>query len=340
MPLYSLGSNACHQLSLPHADDVHSPTRTTLNLPDDEYPIKIVAGSNHTFLLTNMGGLYATGANREGQCFMRNKDVLLGFEKVGGERRWRDCAATWEGGVLVDEGGHVWSCGRIKNHGSLEGKGFEELFGRQGSGEMGAGDVRVAAGVQHFVIFRGHDAVGFGDGKKGQFGTTATTTVTPEGIILPASDLEQVACGKDFTCILSSTGKVSVYTTSTKHNLQAIPALPVSIKSIASSWSTIALLDDTGKIHSWGRNDRSQAPPIELPAIAQLSAGSEHFIALSQDKKVYAWGWNEHGNCGLATLEDVYTVHELKFPQDEVPVYIAAGCGTSWIWTEKKAGLT
>jgi len=335
MPLYSLGSNAYHQLSFPHTDDVHYPTRTTLNLPADEHPIKIVAGSNHTLLLTNAGGLYATGANREGQCFLRNGDVLLGFEKVGVERRWRDCAATWEGGILVDEGGLIWSCGRIKNHKNLGGESLDELFGRKGSGGEGGGDVRVAGGVQHFVAFRDNKAIGFGDGKKGQFGTTAMATMMPEGITLPASDLRQVACGKDFTCVLSSTGKVSLYTTSTKHNLHTIPPLPISIKSITSSWSTIALLDDTGKIHSWGRNDRSQGPPTELPPIAQLSAGSEHFIALSRSGKVYAWGWNEHGNCGLATLEDVRTVHELKFPEDEVPVYVAGGCGTSWIWTEK-----
>lgn len=335
MPLYSLGSNAQHQLSLPHTNDVHSPTLTTLTFPPDVYPIKIVAGSNHTLLLTNTWELYATGANHWGQCFVKGNDVLPSFERVGGGRRWRDCAATWEGSILVDEGGLIWSCGRIKNHQGLSGKRFDDLVGRDMARENHGRDVQVSAGVQHFIIFDDNEAIGFGDGRKGQFGSPTTLTT---GVRLPTSDIHQVSCGKDFTCILSSTGQISLYTISTKHNIQTIPPLPEALYFLTSSWSTISILDPIGRIHSWGRNDRSQSPPEGLPLIARLAGGSEHFIALSQTDRVYAWGWNEHGNCGLATLEDVSSVHELKVPEDEVPVYIAGGCGTSWIWTKGKKG--
>lgn len=324
MPLYSLGSNASHQLSFSHTNDVHTPTRTSPSLPLGSKPVKIVAGSNHTLLLTDDGSVYATGANHKGQCFVNGKDVLPGFERVGEMRKWRDVGATWEGSILVNLEGGIWSCGRIRKHENLEGKGFAEIVGRNGEGR-----VRVAAGVQHFILFDDTVAVGFGDGSKGQFGKTTSA----DGVKLPTSDIRQVTCGKEFTCILSSTGAVSVYTTSTKHSLHVIPPVPPKIISIASSWSTIVLLTENGSLQAWGRHDRAQFPPHDLPPVSSLSAGSEHFLAISAGK-VFTWGWNEHGNCDLQTLKDVNFVHEISVPPNERAVYVAGGCGTSWIWTE------
>jgi protein ATS1 len=340
MPLYALGSNSSYQLSLIHANDVSSPSLTTLNLPSDEEPVKIVAGANHTLLLTSKGNLYATGANKYGQCLRPPCDAIVGFVLLDGQ--WKDCAATWEGSVGVREDGSIWSFGRIKNHTNLAGiklveetttcSNFEDsrtiyLDGRSG------GNVHVVGGVQHFIAFGKGWAYGYGDARKGQFGDSTTTGTGP--IKLPTSNVLQAACGKDFSCLLSQDNNIAVYTTTTKHNLHSV-TLSNDFKSITSSWSTIAILHNSGKITSWGRSDRGQLPPSDLPPILQLAAGSEHFIALSHENKVYTWGWNEHGNCGLSTFEDVTFVHELVFPSDEKPVYVAAGCGTSWIWTERQ----
>ena len=340
MPLYALGSNSSYQLSLTHTNDVSSPSLTTLNLHSDEHPIKIVAGANHTLLLTNKGNLYATGANKCGQCLRPPCDTVPGFSLVAG--RWKDCAATWEGSIGVREDGSIWTFGKIKNHTNLPGAKLVEETTSCGNFEdsrdihldgRNEGDVYVVGGVQHFIAFGNGDAYGHGDARKGQFGDSPTTGTHP--IKLATSNVLQAACGKDFTCLLSRDGNITVYTTTTKHNLQSIPHSN-NIKSITSSWSTIAILHNSGKITSWGRSDRGQFPPSNLPPISQLAAGSEHFVALSHDNNVYTWGWNEHGNCGVSTLEDVTFVHELVFPLDEIPVYVAAGCGTSWIWTERQ----
>ena len=349
MPLYSLGSNSSYQLSLRHANDVSTPTLTSLSLPPDEYPVKIAAGSNHTLLSTNKGSLYTTGTNKYGQCLRPPCDVISGFTEVDG--KWKDCAATWEGSLTLNENGSVRSFGRIRSHRNLAGKGLDEH--QESVGNISNGEeeglecnsdldgikgrvprmaiAHVEGGVQHFVVFGKDGAFCYGDGRKGQFGVTTNAT---EPVKIPAEDVIQVTCGKDFTCILSPNNTLAVYTTSTKHNLLSVPNC-TDIKSIAASWSTIAILHRSGNITSWGRSDRGQLPPPNLPPIAQLAAGSEHFIALSETNQVYAWGWNEHGNCGLDTLEDVTYVHELVFPEDETPMYVAAGCGTSWIWTRK-----
>lgn len=341
MPLYSLGSNSSYQLSLPHTQDVSSPSLTTLSLPPSEFPIKIVAGSNHILLLTNTGTLYVTGANKYGQCLRPVCDIIPGFVRVDGQ--WRDCAATWEGSVVVDEDGFIWSFGRIRGHENLVRVEFrgdmaiknnsEENEERSGVGGLDErGSVSVVGGVQHFIVFGESGIYGYGDGRKGQFGNISNSDTNP--VKIPAtSNIIQATCGKEFTCLLSKDNEIILYTTSLKHNLHTIPTTNTTIKSLTSSWSTIALLHDTGKITTWGRSDHGQFPPSNLPEISQLSGGSEHFIALSKTNKVYTWGWNEHGNCGLETLEDVTFVHEITFPKGEIPMYVAAGCGTSWIWT-------
>jgi protein ATS1 len=313
MPLYALGSNSSYQLSLQHTRDVDVPSLTTLNLPLNEHPVKIAAGANHTLLLTNKGTLYVTGNNVFGQCLLPPCTAIPGFTKVDGI--WKDCAATWEGSVAVDENNGLRCCGRIKGMNEFKGLMFENGLIE-----------RVFGGVGHFIAL-GEEAYGFGNGAKGQFGTT-------EGNRLPVENIAQVACGKDFTCLLSNTGEITVLTTSTKHNLLSIPPMN-NVKSIAASWSTIEALTSSGTIISWGRSDRGQYPPANLPPITSLAAGSEHFLALSTSHKVYAWGWNEHGNCARPDRTDVTTLHTLPLPADEIPIYIAGGCGTSWIWTTK-----
>lgn len=333
MPLYALGSNSSYQLSLGHTTDVSTPSLTTLRLLQDEHPIKITAGANHTLLLTNEGRLFTTGANKNGQCLRPFCDVIPGFMLIDGV--WKDCAATWEGSIAVYKDGALWSFGSIKNHDNLRGI----KIGHNTATEVSDGvDLRkykfkhVSGGVQHFIAIGDGGVFGYGEGRKGQLGL-GDPILSGKPVKIPLNEVVQAACGKDFSCLLYEKDNIVVYTTSSKHNLLSIPTC-TSIKSINASWSTIAILHHSGLITSWGRSDRGQLHPPNLPPISQLAAGSEHFIALSSNNKVYSWGWNEHGNCGLETREDVTFVNELHFPENETPTYVAAGCGTSWVWTE------
>jgi len=334
MPLYSLGSNSSHQLSLQHTKDVSFPSRTTFTLSPDDFPTKIVAGANHTLLLTNKGSLYATGANRYGQCLTAPCDFVIGFRKVA--ENCRDCAATWEGSVVVRRDRTVWSFGNIKNHANLQGVEWDSPQDcLETVNEIEEGP-HVVAGVQHFVLFDSGKAVGYGDGKKGQFGGTLTDSISTnaKGAQLTVSDIAQIACGKDFTTLLTNAGELKVFTSNGKYHLTSIPPLN-NIKQITASWSTIAVLDHSGRVNSWGRSDRGQFPPANLPRLAHIAGGSEHFLGLSQDGQVFAWGWNEHGNCGTEDRNDVRSVHAIPVPAEEKASYIGAGCGTSWIWTER-----
>ncbi|KAG0157074.1 hypothetical protein PDIDSM_4258 [Penicillium digitatum] len=94
----------------------------------------------------------------------------------------------------------------------------------------------------------------------------------------------------------------------------------------------------SGSIVAWGRNDRGQLPPPDLPTPVKLAVGSEHAIALLGDGRVAAFGWGEHGNCGPDTdsqgnVAGTFTV--ISLPEavgaDRKVVGVGAGCATSWM---------
>ncbi|KAJ5963801.1 uncharacterized protein N7479_003677 [Penicillium vulpinum] len=93
-----------------------------------------------------------------------------------------------------------------------------------------------------------------------------------------------------------------------------------------------------GSIVAWGRNDRGQLPPPDLPPPAKLAVGSEHALALLGDGRVAAFGWGEHGNCGPDTdsqgnVSGTYNVISLPkaVGEDGKVVGVGAGCATSWM---------
>ncbi|RKP11185.1 regulator of chromosome condensation 1/beta-lactamase-inhibitor protein II [Thamnocephalis sphaerospora] len=131
-----------------------------------------------------------------------------------------------------------------------------------------------------------------------------------------------------------------------------------TIVQIGAGWSHTVVLSSTGNVYAWGRGDRGQlgvrldrnvqasADPIRVPLPAParaIAVGSEHALALLHDGRCYAWGWNEHGNCGTGDTLDVHTPVLVCVPQEKAvdavavqpaPIRgIGCGYGTSFLWT-------
>ncbi|KAJ5171376.1 uncharacterized protein N7500_004159 [Penicillium coprophilum] len=113
---------------------------------------------------------------------------------------------------------------------------------------------------------------------------------------------------------------------------------PGRVEPSISDAPTDSDADLGGSIVAWGRNDRGQLPPPDLPSAAKLAVGSEHVLALLGDGRVAAFGWGEHGNCGPDTdsqgnVSGTYNV--IALPEavgaDAKVAGVGAGCATSWL---------
>ena len=45
-----------------------------------------------------------------------------------------------------------------------------------------------------------------------------------------------------------------------------------------------------------------------MEGVSKVLAGSEHCLSLTEEGRVWSWGWNEHNNCGLGDTPASATV--------------------------------
>lgn len=417
MKVFAFGSNGSGQLAIGHKEDVTTPTKCLFAppTPTDNLNFKItniVAGGNHTLLLTESGHVYATGYNEDNRCgptithpqrpraqdpeesqsdsptiedarFRRvvlthHGDVIDTFKYI---------SATWEGSLLVP---------------STQDKVF--VLGSTLKGELGLGrdfangqtqtqaqpgatipnfppkDTKVislASGMSHTIaILSNGDVYGWGGSRKGQLGDS----LKAEKIVWAPAKLQGLpfcatgaVCGREFTVVLGRRELGEFVVLADAGNRWGVVDVPGSLRSegganrwkeffdIGASWHGIyvhASVDSAtgpnshnayahahaatapGSLIAWGRNDRGQLPPPNLPPLLEIGVGSEHVLALLEDGSVATFGWGEHGNCGPDTdargnVAGTYNL--VSLPGDVSAgrvIGVAAGCATSWLIVE------
>ncbi|KAI9934690.1 hypothetical protein MW887_000307 [Aspergillus wentii] len=357
-------------------EDVSLPTKCQFEPPisksgaEAEEVIRIVAGGNHTLILYKDGSIYAAGCDDDGRCGGdgSSSDMVLRFRRVTvndpnhGERvidTFRGVSATWEGTFLVADLGGEGDRMFVLGSGGKGELGLGEGKVKVGHGESGripdfppAGTriVSIASGMGHTVVVLSNgDVYGWGGARKGQVGRAAQekkiawAPVKVGDVPFYATD---AVCGREFTIIMGdkSAGEFAILGSSdNKWKIQSdTPAPGVLLSSgyasIATSWHGVYVHQNDSSVVAWGRNDRGQLPPADLPKTKKLAVGSEHALALLDDKTVVAFGWGEHGNCGPDTdaqgnVKETYSHVPLAAEERAEVIGIGAGCATSWIIT-------
>ncbi|MCJ1477008.1 hypothetical protein MMC13_005679 [Lambiella insularis] len=353
MVLYAFGSNSAGQLGIGHSLDCSVPAcckSDTSQLTLSSLPLKVAAGGSHALVLHSTGRVSITG-NVLGRSFEsfralnlegRHPDVSV---KEG--HKFKFCSTTWEVSTLVDADSLIYTFGS-GDRGQL-GRGSEVTVPEDFCPPLDASflppDTSVtdlASGLQHTVIVLSNGEVyGWGNGRKGQLGEPTGIVSEPRKITGLDFQVVRAVCGREFTYFVGDPGKGQhLILGPDKFQIQSrAPHAVPGWKDIGASWGSIYVLDHSGKIVSWGRNDYGQLAYENLPAVNKMATGSEHVLALTLDGKVLAWGWGEHGNCGpgVDRNEDAKSQwNEIKVPKaNQVPavVGIGAGCATSWLWT-------
>lgn len=349
--LYAFGSNSYGQLGINGRDDMSSPQPCILSTADlfPYRPCQIAAGGNHTLILTESGHLYCAGLNTDGRagstCSKATiektgfHEVDLGFSGAG----IKLCSASWESSVFVTLQDEVYTSG-LGPYGEL-GNGCTRSLEPQkllNFPPPGTGIVDLSSGINHVVVILSNGEVyGWGNGRKGQLGKPAGFVKVPRKVESIGFKVVHAVCGREFTYLASDSqaGNHALLGADKWNIKSSAPTDIVGWKDIWASWGSILVLKRSGKVESWGRNDRGQLAPKNLPAIDQLAVGSEHVVALTISGQVVTWGWGEHGNCG----QNVDPVGDVKNRWNEIVIDsklsdakvegVAAGCATSFVWT-------
>ncbi|RJE25808.1 alpha-tubulin suppressor protein Aats1 [Aspergillus sclerotialis] len=377
MPLFAFGSNGSGQLGIGHVEDVSVPKLCLFEDPTPSYTkessgrkenniLRIAAGGNHTVVLFRDGSAYAAGLNSDARCGVysssREEESLVRFRRVEavdsetGERfeKFKDVSATWEGTVLVSD---------LRDQDVVFVLGFG-LKGELGLGEEktkaetavripdfpppGARVLSIASGMGHSVaVLSNGEVFGWGGARKGQLGESvrgkkiAWIPVKIDGIPFRATD---AACGREFTVIMGNKEAGEFVVLGSADNKWKVlsdlpsPSSVAGYKDIYASWHGVYVHQRDSSVISWGRNDRGQLPPSDLPKPRMLAIGSEHGLALLDDGIVVAFGWGEHGNCGPDTdaqgnVKGKLNKIPLEIEEGAGVVGVGAGCATSWIIT-------
>jgi alpha-tubulin suppressor-like RCC1 family protein len=280
-------------------------------------------GADHTLAIRANGEVWAWGRNRDAQLGDGTTTDRATPQPVPGLGAARAVAASLEPvrsfslAVLADGTVRAWG---------------DNTFGQLGDGTVidraapvpvgTLGEVAsVAAGVRHALALRRDGSVwAWGANNFGQLGNgTTTASLTPMPIVLPAPAVA-IAAGGDSSLALTNEGTVL-------------------------AWG----FNVTGGLGDGTTENRSAPVTVQLPApaVAIAAAWDGHALALLADGRVYAWGYNEFGQCGLGTDTPAEPTpgRVTTLPRNVVAIGVGAnhslaldGAGNVWAWGNNSAG--
>ncbi|XP_058802630.1 secretion-regulating guanine nucleotide exchange factor [Phymastichus coffea] len=326
--------------------------------------VKIVGGAGHSLLLDNAGRVFSCGWNNKGQAgvtnasshFQRMAVVPEGEEIV-------DIACGWDSSMALTKSGELFTWGS-NSHGQLglTHAAIGAKVNKLSKVEFAKPVQRISMGLRHSAVIT-KDARVFvcGAATKGQLGIDFRGG-RYSGQFVEVSQIQSaryVACGQHHTVVVTSDNEIFAWGDNKYGQLGVDPAIralsltPVkinnyegtmSIRGIFCGWTHSAVLTADNKVFCWGRNSYGQlgrgqsvqavetweaTVPVTSTSIQQLAVGSEHNVALLDDKTVVSWGWNEHGNCGNGSVENVFVPTKIVSLELK-SVLIGTGAGHSF----------
>ncbi len=187
----------------------------------------------------------------------------------------------------------------------------------------------------------------------GQLGDgTTTQRITPVPVNLPSgvSPLA-LSAGVYHSLVIGNDGKLYAWGrnyygevgdgTTTQRNAPVPVNLPsgVSAVSVAGGFAHSLAIGSDGKLYAWGSNNygelgdgtntnRSNPVLVNLPSGVSpvaVTAGDLHSLALGSDGKIYAWGYNPHGQVGDGSTTNRNTPVQVTLPSGVSAVSVTAG---------------
>ncbi|MFP5318324.1 MAG: hypothetical protein ACLGI2_08515 [Acidimicrobiia bacterium] len=313
---WTWGWNAVGQLG----DGTTTDRRTPVKVPDLSGVVAVSAGGYHTLALRGDGTVWAWGWNVVGQLGDGTTTDRPAPVKVPGLSGIVAVSAGGLHSLALGGDGTVWAWG-LNAVGQL-GDGTAAGRLRPVAVDGLRGVTAVSAGLYHSLALRedgspwawGWNAVGqLGDG----------TAVDRHR---PVQAPRFAGLGYDYAAVATSAGGLhsvglDATTTPSAHGYNGVRQLEVeqarTLAVSAGAYHTLTLGAD-GTVRSVGWNaagqlgdgstaTRGRGPmptAIAVPPASAVGAGGYHSLALTRDRRVWAWGWNAVGQLGTGTAFD------------------------------------
>ncbi|XP_069928815.1 secretion-regulating guanine nucleotide exchange factor isoform X5 [Oryctolagus cuniculus] len=321
--LFAWGANSYGQLGLGHKEDVLLPQQLN-DFCKSKCIRRITGGGGHSAVVTDGGGLFVCGLNKDGQLGLGHTEDVLYFTPC---KSLLGCpiqqvACGWDFTILLTENGQVLSCGS-NSFGQLGvPHGPRRCVIPQPVELLREKVVCVAAGLRHALAATdAGELYVWGSNKHGQLATQAAFLPVPQKI--------------DVHCFQNE-----------------------KVTAIWSGWTHLVAQTETGKVFTWGRADYGQLgrklesydcwkPENQDPSLpcsrpwngipsslhclmgaTEVSCGSEHNLAVIGGV-CYSWGWNEHGMCGDGTEANVWAPKPVEVLRSASGLLVGCGAGHS-----------
>lgn len=344
------GSNGAGQLGVGHQTDLLGISREKA-IEFKSKPVKITGGGNHTLVLCENGTVHAAGDISEKLINSIPESSKNVFKQItfNETSKVKNIASGWEFCTLITQDNKIYTSG-IGLNGELGlGKSIQQTdCFTEVNVDFGDLDIVDIKSSIHSVIVQlsNGELWGWGNNKKGQLlplnGNKSLKLLwEPTKLPFLPNEVLEFTMGREYTLlkttlmVLMGADRFGLNEEILKRNINS-----KDITKLMSMWSSIHCeLIDESNIISMGNNSHGQMFPGSQENLSLFAVGSEHGLCYDElTQTVYAWGWGEHGNCGLpygkSTIENVtfdFLNPIYKASGNEEIISLFAGCATSWI---------
>nr|ACO14918.1 Secretion-regulating guanine nucleotide exchange factor [Caligus clemensi] len=335
--LWTWGSNSHGQLGVEDFTGEESAIPLKAPLPGGTAAVlDAVLGGGHTLIPLNNGSLLGAGRNEYGQLGLEKLSKILSWTLIpvdsllGGSSY--QVSAGWDFTYVYTAKTVAVAGSNLHSQIALD-KGIQKTRIFTPIDLSFLRDARmkgISCGLRHtlFLDSRGN-VYGVGSNRKGQLGLTnkGSILVSPSPVVMDRN-VAQISAGQNFSLCLSEDGSVFGFGDN-KFGQLNIPVMESPLLRIDCGWTHCLGLQSSRHILAWGRNTYGQTTGNGLGPCKDVSSGSEHALAIYQNRLV-SWGWNEHGNCGNGSTSNVLepATVEWNFKGRDI-VFFRAGPGHS-----------
>lgn len=308
-----------------------------------EQPIKLISGGGgHVLICTESNRIFACGWNNKGQLGLGDSQDRSKFEEVSLDLQTDEAvlqmSCGWDSSAILTSSNRLFVCGGNSfNQIGMEDTKENVLRPQQLVLPEGAKALAVQLSMRQIVI-RTADRIYISGRSQVWKDLEQENSKTPFRCYQPDERALDISAGQHHLLYTTAEHRVIGLGQNKFHQSEDQRFPHQKIVQIRSGWTHNACLLDTGDAYLWGRNTygqlgsgkvtNSEPAPMKLiipNQVADIQLGSEHGVARDVEGNIWTWGWNEHGNCGNGSEENVLKPQRIPFQKPAILCSCGAG---------------